>query len=226
MKKIFSLICMLCLYCFSVHAAPLIGANPTIAVMDFGTHQGAATLDVELANAEGTSAEYILARLVEDGRYDVKDVDFVKQTLHEQGIKTVGIIDPRQAKQIGELLGVRYIVYGNVNDVSASQTGTNAVLPVQQIAGSVTVHTVKAHIIARVMDVNTGFIIAAVKGEGLSRSSYTDISALKAAIKLGTETVTQESVHNAIQKAAFATADILSSKLFGTAIVNKKGKKK
>lgn len=221
MKKIFCLVFILCMYCVVGSTAPLVDPNPTVAVMDFGTHQGAATLDINLVNAERTSAEYVIFRLVEDGRFDVKDVDAARKILNSNGIKIVGIIDPRQAKQIGELLGVRYIIYGNVNDVSASQTGTNAILPVHHIAGNVTIHTVKSHIIARVMDVNTGFIIAAAKGEGSSKSSYTDISALKTGVKIGTEIVTQESVHNAIKKAAYDTVDILESKLFNSAAIDK-----
>lgn len=224
-KKVLGLICGMCLACVSAWAAPLVPPSPKVAVMDFGTHQGAATMDVEIANAEGTSSEYIVAALVEDGRFVVKDIDLVRAGLRDAGIKTVGIIDPRQAKEIGSLLDVDYLIYGNVNDVSASETGTNAVSPLPNMGGNVTVHTVRSHIIARVMDIKSGFIIAAAKGEGHSRSSYTDVKAVKFAVQLGTETVTQESVHNAIKKAAYDTVDILAAKLFGTVLTKQKGKK-
>lgn len=206
-------------------AAPLVGANPNVAVIDFGEHVGQASGGIGLENVGGTAADYIMDRLVTDGRVVLKDVAAVREQLKALGIETKGLINPVSAKVLGEQLGVEYVIYGNVNDVSVSETGVNALSPLPSMGGKATVHTVKCHIIARVMDVKSGFIIAAAKGEGYSKSSNTDIAAGSVTVTVGKEKVTQQSVHNAIEKAATETADMLTSKLFGTALANKKGKK-
>jgi len=142
------------------------------------------------------------------------DKDLVMNKLKAEKLKTVGIIDPDTAKKIGNILGVRYIVYGSVANVSLSDVGT-------QILGSgVTVCTVKARIIARIMDVETGEILMVTRGEGKSKSSYTKVqigtSMIESpAIVIGTVKVTMDSVHNAIQKAAYDVVDKMCEKVDG-----------
>lgn len=193
----------------SVALAGLIEDHAVVAVMDFGTHPGAATCDVALANAEKMTSEYIITKLINDGKLEVMDKDMVKGQLEAAHVKTEGLIDPDSAKIIGETLKCRYIIYGNVNDVSVSDTGVNTLL------SGVNVCTVKSHIIARIMDVTTGNIVMAAKGEGVSKSSLVDVNTLNAGITIGTKTVTQESVHNAIQKAAYNAVEILENRLYG-----------
>lgn len=226
MKKIVLGLIMLLMCCVPAWAAPLVGANPNVAVIDFGEHVGQASGGIGLENVGGTAADYIMDRLVTDGRVVLKDVAAVREQLKALGIETKGLINPVSAKILGEQLGVEYVIYGNVNDVSVSETGVNALTPLPSMGGGkATVHTVKCHIIARVMDVKSGFIIAAAKGEGYSKSSNTDITAGSLSVTIGKEKVTQQSVHNAIEKAATETTDMLISKLFGTALVNKKREK-
>ena len=218
MIKKFFLTLALCMSTSMSAYAGLIEDNAVVAVMDFGTHPGAASSDVALANAEGTTSEYVITKLINDGRMIVVDKENVRNILIANNIKTAGLIDPDSARVIGELLRCRYLIYGNVNDVSASETGTNVLGP---IGGGVNIHTVKSHVIARIMDVASGNIIMAAKGEGVSKSSLTEINTLKAGIKVGAVTVTQESVHNALQKAAYNAVDILTERLYG----KKKNKK-
>ena len=193
----------------SVALAGLIEDHAVVAVMDFGTHPGAATCDVALANAEKMSSEYIITKLINDGKMDVMDKDMVKHKLDVAHIKTEGLIDPDSAKVIGETLKCKYLIYGNVNDVTVSNTGVNTIF------NNVDVCTVKSHIIARIMDVSTGTIVMAAKGEGVSKSSLVDINTLNAGITIGAVKVTQESVHNAIQKAAYNAVEILENRLYG-----------
>lgn len=88
--------------------------------------------------------------------------------------------------------------------MSVSDTGTQILT---NIGGGVNVCTVKAHVIARVMDVETGDILMAVKGDGKSKSSFVKLHAGNGltgvkVLKIGTVNVTMDSVHNAIAKAA------------------------
>ena len=180
-----------------------------VAVMDFGTHPRAVTIDINILNAGEAAREYIIQRIFESQKVEVVDQYTMEAAIKAYNLYTKGIIDPDTASQLGELLGVRYIVYGNVNDVTLSEIGTKIGI------GGVTVCTVKAHIIARVMDVETGEIITAAKGEGKSKSSFVKVEGGDVAVvKVGSVTVTQDSVHNAIQKAAFQTVDILIKNIF------------
>ena len=184
--------------------------KPTVAVMDFGRHVGASTTDIILDNTEKTSSDYIIEALVESGRYDVVDKDMLAEKLAEANLKTTGIIDPDTAQRIGEILGVRYIIYGNVNDVTGSSTG----LQIYSVGADV--NTVKAHIIARMMDVTTGDIVMAAKGEGKSKSSFVKAGKENIGyITVGTTQISQISVHNSIKKAAYAMVDKLTERLFG-----------
>lgn len=190
-------------HCF----AAAIAKDANVAVMDFGTRPGATTSEISINNAEYTSSEYIINGLVNKHCFNIMDKDMVMHRLQEKQLKTVGLIDPDTAKRIGDLLHTRYIIYGNVTNVSISDTGTQIMT---NIGGGVNICTVKAHMIARVMDVETGDILMAVKGDGKSKSSFVKLHAGNGltgvkVLKIGTVNVTMDSVHNAIAK---ATEDI------------------
>ena len=194
---------------WTLEAAELMD-KPTVAVMDFGRHVGATTDDIVFENTDKTSSDYIIEALVESGKYDVVDKDLLAEKLMQENLNTKGIIDPDTARRIGEVLGVRYIIYGNVNDVTGSSTG------VQIYDNGADVYTVKAHIIARMMDVTTGDIVMAAKGEGKSKSSLAKVGTDSLGyITVGTARISQVSLHNSIKKAAYAMVDKLTERLFG-----------
>lgn len=184
--------------------AAAISKDANVAVMDFGTRPGATPSEININNAEYASSEYIINGLVNKHCFNIMDKDMVMQQLKAENLTTVGLIDPDTAKRIGDLLHTRYIIYGNVTNVSISDTGTQILT---NIGGGVNVCTVKAHVIARVMDVETGDILMAVKGDGKSKSSFVKLHAGNGltgmkVLKIGTVNVTMDSVHNAIAKAA------------------------
>lgn len=204
------LICFLLNFSLAEAAVLPVYERPAVAVMDFGKHVGAAAADIILDNTEKTSSDYIIEALVESGKYDVVDKDLLADKLAKEGLKTTGLIDPDTARRIGEILGVRYIIYGNLNDVTGSSTG----LDIYYVGGNV--HTVKAHIIARMMDVTTGDIVMAAKGEGKSKSAIGKVGKENwGYITIGTARISQVSVHNSIKKAAYAMVDKLTERLFG-----------
>jgi curli biogenesis system outer membrane secretion channel CsgG len=180
--------------------------------MDFGTHPYAVTIDINILNAGKAAHEYILQRLFESHKMDIMDKDLFEAQLESQNLNTTGLIHHDAAQKIGKILGVDYIVYGNVNDVTLSEIGAGVGI------GGVTVCTIKAHIIARIMNVETGEIISAAKGEGKSKSSFVKVQGGEVlTVEVGKTKVTQDSVHNALQKAAFQTVDVLIDRLYGTA---------
>ena len=191
--------------------AALIEEGAKVAVMDFGTHPYAVTIDINILNAGQAAHEYILQRLFESNKMEIMDKDLFKAQLAAQNLNFTGLIHRDTAQKIGKILGVDYIIYGNVNDVTLSEVGAGAA-----VIGGVTVCTVKSHIIARVMKVETGEIISAAKGEGKSKSSFVKVAGGPVALlEIGTAKVTQDSVHNALQQAAFQTVDVLIERIYG-----------
>ena len=186
--------------CLSVSAETM-NEKPTVAVMDFGTYEGNSDPDFNLLNAERASSEYVIQRLVMKKIFDIIDKDIMADKLKAENLNTIGLIDPDTAKRIGRILGVQYLIYGNV---------TNVVLD-ENVGAIVKVKTVKAKIIARIIDVKTGNILMMSKGEGESKSS----SVLEDSniIIIGTSKVSQDSVHNALKKAVFQAVDILIDRL-------------
>ncbi len=189
-------------------AASAVSLHDSVAVMDFGTHPGAVPIDINVMNAGEAASEYVTARLIESGKLDVVDRTLVEDTLQSEGIKTVGLVDPDSARRLGEILGVRYIIYGNVNDVTLSNVGTTV------LSSGVTVCTVQAHLIMRIMDVETSDIVMASKGAGKSKSSFVRVSGGPLlTVEVGRSKVTQDSVHNVIEQSAFQAVDILLERL-------------
>ena len=196
--------------CSTVFAAP-IEENASIAIMDLGTHEDAVPHEINILNAGKASSEYLIQRLFQVGKFNLMDRTLVEEKIHVANLNTTGLIDPDTAKKIGELLGADYLVYGNVNDVTLSETGAETV----GVGLDFSTVTVKAHLIVRVMDISTGQIIGAAKGEGISKGSFVQIKGgTVATVSIGRTKVTQDSVHNALQKAAFATVDKLIKQLY------------
>lgn len=208
MKSVAAIFFIILMMTASANAA-LIEKGAKVAVMDFGTHPNAVPIDINILNAGKAANEYILQRLFESHKMDIIDKDLFAAKFAEENLNTTGLINPSTAQKIGEILGVDYIIYGNVNDVTLSEMGAQVGI------GGVTVCTVGAHIIAKIMDVKTGEIISAAKGEGKSKSSFVKATGGEIlTVAVGKTKVTQDSVHNSLQKAAFQTVDVLLKRIY------------
>ena len=191
-------------------SATLIELDSKIAIMDLGTHEGAVPIDINIFNAGQAASEYLIQRLVQVGKFNIMDRNLANDKISVANLNTTGLIDPDTAKKIGEILGVEYLVYGNVNDVTLSENAMNS----SGVGLDISTITVKAHIIVRVMEIETGKILSASKGEGKSKGSFVRIKGGPVAeIAVGRTKVTQDSVHNALQQAAFQTVDVLVKRL-------------
>ena len=201
MKKI--LIFLLVIFNGSSSEATIMNKNARVAVMDMGTHEGVSDPDFDLLNAEQSSSEYIIQQLMKSKYFTLIDKDVISNKLKTANIKITGLIPPNTAKQIGKLLNVDYIIYGNVVNVGLDEAAE----------GIVRIRTVKSNLVIRIMDVKTGKILMAAKGEGKSKSASV-LEDIKFFV-IGTIKVSQTSVHNALQKAAFQSVDVLIERLFG-----------
>lgn len=217
MKKIICLILILITCCAEAVGAAAqqnpfaIEKNSSIVVMDLGVRPGAVPEVIDINGAGGTSCEYLITRLVTNDFFCVMDKDSVIPLLKKQGLRTEGLIDPDSAIRIGKLLNAKYLLYGNLTGVTVSDVSST------MLFNGVTKCTVKAHVIARVMDIDTGRIIYAIKGNGKSQSAFTKIAVgplySPQIIKIGNVGITQDSVHNAVKNASYDAVDNLFVKL-------------
>ena len=218
MKKILLILTMI--FAMSIQLSEA-AETPIVAVMDLGTHPGAVPIDINILNAGRVASDYTVEKLLDDNQFIVMERTIIDEQLEEENLKYEGIIDPDTAQRIGKMLGAKYLIYGNVNDVTLSDVGT------QVLTSGVTVCTVGSHVILRMMDVETGAIVSMSKGEGKSKSSFTNVGSPMYMITVGTKTVTQDSVHNAIQKAAYQATEILVDRMLnGVSKSNDKSKDK
>ena len=189
----------------STAEAAMIDKSAQIAVMDLGLHKGTSDTEVDLINAEIVSSEYIINRLASYD-FNVIDKDLIKNKLQAENLNLTGIIDPDTAKRIGEILGVKYIVYGNILSVTVE---TEEGMYKEVFTESKTT-TFIARIVLRIMNVENGKIIMASKGGG---SSQITKGRTLFFIKFGNFAVSEECVHNALKKAAYNAVDVLVKRL-------------
>ena len=183
--------------------------KPTVAVMDFSNYEGGATHDINLTGVGRMVSDYIIEALTDSGQFEVSDKDVPAGQLTAENLNVVGTIDPDTARRLGEILGVKYIIYGNVNGVS----GDSFIIEV--MLNGANIHTVEARIIACLMEVETGDIVAVARGEGKSKSSL--VKAGKEGIgyiAIGSKKISQVSVHNAVKKAAYNMVDVLVRRFY------------
>jgi len=119
-----------------------------IAVLDFQM-QGEKT---EAKDMGKIVAEWLITGLVETGRFDVIERRLLEKLLEEQKLGVTGAIDPNSAAQLGKILGVKTIVSGTVTSLEGY-----------------------TEINARLINVDTASIMAAVKVQARSAGRLNDL---------------------------------------------------
>lgn len=193
MKKIF-----LIFFLFVVTLTNFVEASekPKVAVMDLGEFKGAFISELNTDNVGAMASDYIIKKLTGDKRFTVISRELFKDQLDKKNLQISGLITPNKAREIVKILNIDYLIYGNVDNVD----GIEKVFDVKLNGGKF--HELKTCLIVRMMDVKTGQIIAAVKGEGISKSTEIKGGKGSLTIKIGTTEIPQVCVHNAMQKAA------------------------
>jgi TolB-like protein len=83
----------------------------TIAVVEF------ADLEGNVTNFGRFLAEELITRLHETEKFKVIERQLLNQVIKEQKLTLSGIVDPKSAKQLGQVLGVDAIVSGSISDL-------------------------------------------------------------------------------------------------------------
>ena len=172
---------------------------PTLAIMPFGRK---ASISPELTLQDVTIAnEIAYDELVNSGYFDVVERERLDAVCDELSFDMSGLVDQRSAARVGKMLGAQYILIGSLNGLSTRQNGAEIVGIGNKNA------QVYAHISMRVVEVETGRVVLASRGDG--RATNTLTHAPLRIIHIGTAGFDQEQVYDAIEK---ATMDAVNGK--------------
>ena len=165
---------------------------PTLAIIPFDKK---ASVSPELTLKDVTIAnEIAYDELVNSGYFDVVERERLDAVCDELSLGMSGIVDPATAVQAGKLLGAQYILCGSLNGLSTRRNSGEIIGIGNKNA------QVYAHISMRVIEVETGRVVLASRGDG--RATNTLTHAPLRIIHVGTEGFDQEQVYDAIEKAA------------------------
>ncbi len=200
-------------------------AKKRIAIMDFDY----ATVLTVSAGIFGTNvdigkgiADLMVDRLVNDGTYSVIERKALDKLIAEQNFSNSDRADPSSAARIGKLLGVNAIVVGSITQFGRDDKHTNiggsaiGGLTGRYGLGGIGKKEAKAvvQISARLVNVETGEILAVAEGKGESERSGTSLigsggnwnDAGSGGINMGSSnfanTILGEAVNKAVTQAA------------------------
>ena len=158
-----------------------------VAVMNFDY----ATVSTSVAQIFGNSntdvgkgiADMLVDRLVNDGTYSVIERKALDKLIAEQNFSNSDRADPTSAAKIGKLLGVSAIIIGSITQFGRDDKNTNiggggfGGVTGRFGIGGVGKREAKAvvQITARMVDVNTGEILASAPGNGESTRGGTTL---------------------------------------------------
>ncbi len=188
----------------TVEAAPR-GEKYKVAVCSFGTFQ-----EIDIDNLKVEGSEKSLYSLVIDGLLDTKKFsafELDRATLDAAGVNYTGKITPSDAKKIGEVQGVRYIICGSVRNIAPIESECTV------LSNGLKVFSVRARISLQMMDVTTGRYVKGAIGAGTSSSSHVRVGNDIHTLSIGTTKVAQTSVVNALWKAAQDATKSLAAEL-------------
>jgi len=179
MRKILSFVLM----CFSAVLPTVAQEKHRVAVMEFGYGTVMNSVQAIFGSNQDIGkgiSDMLINQLVNDGTYRVIERQALDKIMAEQNFSNSDRANPATAAKIGALLGVDTIIIGDITTfgrddkhVGAGGAGTGFD---KYGLGSFGVHKSKAvvEITARMVDVNTGEILASVQGRGESKRTGSD----------------------------------------------------
>lgn len=151
-----------------------------IAVLSFGygsvMSSSQAVFGTNVDIGRGIS-DMLVDKLVNDGAYRVIERNAINKVISEQNFSNSSRVDPATAAKIGHILGVDAVVTGDITRFGRDDKNRSFGIGVDGALGGIGRRKAKAivAITARLIDVNTGEILASVTGKGESERSGTSL---------------------------------------------------
>lgn len=150
-------------------------------------------------------AKMLTTALVESNRFKVveRSPEVIESILKEQTLSISGIVDSRTAVKVGKLLGAQAVIIGEVSEFGIRKTGTYT-----GFSGSKKI-TTRLVVDARMVDVETGEIIAAKTGIGTATTRSKGMGAVLS-FEYGTEGFDETTIGIAARKAVYKIVEKFS----------------
>jgi len=119
---------------------------------------------------EGIS-DMLVTELVNSGRFSVVERERLDEVLQEQNLTREGVVDAATAARIGKVLGVQLFVFGTV-----TQFSLDSKIITLPVVGKLAEWRARCTLNARLVNVETSEIMAAVTGQGAKSQSNVALS--------------------------------------------------
>ena len=206
LKRIFFISLLLLSFVHMVFAAKL-DEEDKVALLNFGMHSNLPIYSEGVNELAELAPLYVRANIVKDGRIKLLDKDFVTDKLATANIVASKYLDKDTLKEIGKTLGCRYLLLGNVSNITVVEDGCwyypgATKCPPNMIS-------VKTSIALSLVDIKKNKIISVDFSNGAYRNRYDGIS-----VKLMGYDVSQEAVKKSVKAASKEAVAKLMRSLF------------
>ncbi len=179
-----SVILLVCAVAATAQEAPAQGRKKRVAIMDFDyatVHGGVSAIfgqDVDIGKG---IADLLVKYLVKDGSYSVIERKALDKILAEQNFSNSDRANPTSAAKIGKMLGVDAIIVGSITQFGNDTKNTNVGGAGGGLGGfglGGFGHKKSKAIVgldARMVDIDTGEILAVAEGKGESQRTSTSL---------------------------------------------------
>jgi curli biogenesis system outer membrane secretion channel CsgG len=213
-----------------------------LAVISFGAPMKLAILDFQNTSGYdgawhigGGISDMLATALFKSNKFDVIEREKIGLILKEQKFQQTDMVDANSAVEIGKLLGANVIVTGNVTEFGTKRSGLDfSRFAPQGLRGlSVKTQTVRVALDARLIDVETGKLLAAEEADASNSSSNVGIGVENTGIGFGTQgfdetsagKATREAVNKMVQKIVASLYSAQVASVDGTEVIINIGKK-
>ncbi|MBP2652005.1 MAG: Curli production assembly/transport component CsgG [Firmicutes bacterium] len=188
-------------FCFSAATLSAECSPKRIGISKFETNNfyvalpGGGSYDIGLG-----ATDMLTTELIKNKNFEVIERNQISAVMKEQAFEASGAVDQASAAKMGELLGLKYLVYGKIISAGAEDKST------ELMGVRVNKLSVKVQIAVRMIDTTTGVVVWADQVEG-----KVDKSGVKVQNLGGTRTAVSASVYDeALQKAISQIAKNIS----------------
>lgn len=192
MKRIVLLIMALMITSISSICSAGLADHPTVGVLPFEL-KASISPDITWEDASVASDE-VYMYLLDTDYFDLVERNQLTHVADELSLSMTGLVNPVTAAQVGNLSGAKYLLYGSVNGLSTRKIDNEVLWT------GVDNCQVIAHVAVRMIEVETGRVVLAGVGNG--KSSKNLVKAPLRIIRIGSNSVDQEQVYDALRKAA------------------------
>lgn len=194
------LVCIGILGALTVQAQASAGEPLRLAVISF-TNKAPVTWQ-HFGDYAPTAEEYLVYEMNRSGRFDVIEREQLKAILDEHSLQMTGLVSPDTIGQVGKLAGVDYVAIGSITGLTCKTTKSAVYDDNRDNAASLNRYKVRATVMLRVVDVNTGRIRLYGRGTADSVSTRTTAAASGFVVRFGSAAVSEEQCDSAVKKAA------------------------